>query len=183
VADILRDILMYVLLPLWSLSGLADWWCHRRTVIERTGGVGESVFHLAMFAQMAVAGLMALLLEVNSLVLLLLVLLFLTHEATVWFELRFVQPLRHISPTEQMVHSFMEIIPLGGIALLAGLHGQALLGLGSPGVADWQWRLKAEPLPAGYVLSAVAGIFVVNVLPLLEEFFRCWRARAVPKAA
>ncbi len=56
-ADILRNTRMYVALPLWHLSGLADGWCHRRTVIERTGGIGESVFHLTMFAQMAIAGL------------------------------------------------------------------------------------------------------------------------------
>ena len=176
-ADILRNTLMYVALPLWSLSGLADWWCHRRTGIERTSGIRESAFHLALFAQMATAGLVALLLEVNSLALVLLALLFLAHEATAWFELRFVQPLRHIAPTEQMVHSFMEIIPLGGIALLAGLHAEALAGLAGAGAGQWQLRPKDTPLAAGYVLSALAGITLVNVLPLLEEFLRCWRVR------
>lgn len=183
-ADMLRNLLMYAALPLWSLSGLADWWCHRRTGIERTSGLRESAFHLALFAQMGLAALMALLLEVNTGVLALLALLFLAHEATTWFELRFVQPLRHISPTEQMVHSFMEIIPLGGIALLAGLHAEALTAaLSGPGAADWRLRPKAEPLAAGYVLSVLAGVFVLNVLPLLEEFLRCWRWRAARRAA
>jgi len=176
-ADMLRNILMYAALPLWSLSGLADWWCHRRTGIERTSGIRESAFHMLLFAQMGLAGLAALLLEVNRLVLLLLALLFLLHEATTWFELRFVQPLRHISPTEQMVHSFMEIIPLAGIALLLGLHAGALTGLDMPGAPPWRLQSKIDPLPASYMLSALSGILVVNVLPLLEEFLRCWRTR------
>jgi len=183
VADVLRNILMYVALPLWSLAGLADWWCHRRTAIERTGGLGESVFHLVMFVQMGLAGLAALLLEVNALLLALLALLFLTHEATVWFELRFVYPVRAIVPTEQMVHSFMEILPLGMLALLAALHAGQLPGLFGLGAADWQLRPKAEPLPLGYIAAAVGGVFIVNLVPLLEEFARCWRARAQRRLA
>ncbi|MDB5932286.1 MAG: diguanylate cyclase [Polaromonas sp.] len=176
-ADVLRNTLMYAALPLWSLAGLVDWWCHRRTGIEQTSGVGESAFHLAMFSQMALASLAALFLEINALVLALMALLFLTHEATTWFELRFVHPVRDISPAEQMVHSFMEIIPLGALAMLAALHADQLAALLGQGEADWGLRLKADPLPAGYLAAALAGIFCLNVLPLLEEFLRCWRWR------
>ncbi|MDB5743666.1 MAG: diguanylate cyclase [Polaromonas sp.] len=174
-ADALRTALMYGALPLWSLAGLADWWCHRRTAIERTAGVGESAFHLAMFAQMGLASLAALLLEINALVLVLMAALFFLHEATTWFELRFVSPKRVITPAEQMVHSFMEIIPLAALAMLAALHADQLAALFGPAPADWQLRLKAEPLSASYLSAALGGVFCLNVVPLLEEFFRCWR--------
>lgn len=177
-ADVLRNSLMYVALPLWSLSGLADWWCHRRTDIERTSGIRESVFHLVMFAQMGLAGLAVLLLEVNGLVLLLLALLFLLHEATTWFELRFVHHRRDIIPAEQMLHSFMELIPLGALAMLAALHADPLMALLGAGPAEWGLRAKTHPLPASYIAAALAGVLALNLLPLLEEFFRCWRVAA-----
>ena len=170
---------MYGALPLWSLMGLADWWCHRRTRIERNAGLKESAFHLLMFAQMALATLAALLLEVNALVLAGIALLFCTHELTTWLELRYVAPVRPITPAEQMVHSFMEIIPLAALAMLAALHADqalALLGLGI-GTPDWQPRWKVQPLPPAYLAAALAGATVFNVLPLLEEWQRCWRAR------
>ncbi|MDB5870261.1 MAG: hypothetical protein JWP96_2593 [Polaromonas sp.] len=176
-AEVLRNTLMYGALPLWSLAGLADWWCHRRTRIERTSGIQESAFHLAMFAQMALASLAALLLEINALVLAAMALLFFTHEATTWFELRFVDPLRHVTPTEQMVHSFMEIIPLGALVMLAALHADQAFALFGNGPADWRLRWKTEPLPAAYLAAALTGVFLLNVLPLMEEWVRCWRAR------
>ncbi|MDQ3060514.1 MAG: hypothetical protein M3R45_13515 [Pseudomonadota bacterium] len=182
-AEVLRHTLMYVALPLWSLAGLADWWCHRRTGIERTTGIRESLFHWLMFAQMALASLGALLLEINALVLVLLAVFFCLHEATTWVELRFVHPVRDITPTEQMVHSFMELIPLGAIAMLGALHAGQLSALWSAAPADWGWRLKTEPLPVRYLTGAVLGVFLLNVLPLLEELARCWRVRSGIKRA
>lgn len=177
-AEVLRNTLMYGALPLWSLAGLADWWCHRRTGIEHTSGVRESIFHWVMFAQMALASLAALLLEINALVLVLLAALFCLHEVTTWLELRFVHPVRNIIPTEQMVHSFLELIPLGALAMLAALHAEQLSALLSAGAADWRWRLKSQPLPASYLAGAVLLVLLLNVLPLLEEFVRCWRVRS-----
>ena len=37
--------LMYVLLPAWFVPGIADYWMHRRTRIERTSGLRESAIH------------------------------------------------------------------------------------------------------------------------------------------
>ena len=37
--DAARWLLMYGVMPLWIVAGLADWWCHRRTGIERTSGL------------------------------------------------------------------------------------------------------------------------------------------------
>ena len=35
-------ILLQVILGMWITAGLADWWCHRRTGIERTSGTAEA---------------------------------------------------------------------------------------------------------------------------------------------
>ena len=162
-------LLMFAVLPLWVGAGLADWWCHRRSSIESTSGMPESMFHLVLFAQMGVAGLAAMLLQVNAALLALLAALFLLHELTTWFELRFVLPRRQVGAAEQMVHSFMEVLPLAALFLLA------VLSWGEP---DWSLRIKDRPLPASYVLGACAAIAVFNLVPLLEEAWRCWRAGA-----
>lgn len=163
----LRLLLMYGVLPLWVAAGFADWWCHRRSAIESTGGVLESNFHLVMFAQMGLAGLAVLLMEVNATVLALLAALFLMHEATVWLELRFVAPRRAISPLEQMVHSFMELLPLAGLLLLCALHHDQFSR------PEWGLEWKRFPLPTAYLVVALGTIALLNLLPLLEEAHRC----------
>jgi hypothetical protein len=162
-----RPILMYLVLPLWIAAGLWDWWCHRRTSIETTSGLRESVFHLVLFTQMGVGGLAAMLLEVNFGLLALLAAIFLLHEFTTWLELRFVSRRREIRPVEQMVHSFMELLPLAAVLLMVTLLRDA------PG---WALRLKEDPLPATYLAGACAAIALFNLFPLLEEAGRCWRA-------
>jgi hypothetical protein len=178
--SLLRPLLMYVVLPLWMLAGLADWACHRRTRIETTGGVRESVFHWVMFLQMAVVVLAVLFLEVNAAVLLLAGALFLAHEFTTWLELRYVVGRREVSPIEQMVHSFMELLPLAGLFLLAVLSVERYGG-GALEPSAWTLRPKAEPLPAGYLAAALAGAALLNVLPLAEESWRCLRAGAASR--
>jgi hypothetical protein len=172
--DLMRPLLMYGVLPLWMLAGVADWACHRRTCIESTGGLRESAFHWVMFSQMGVAALAVLFLELNAAVLLLAGALFLAHEVTTWMELRFVVGRREVSPIEQMIHSFMEILPLAGLFLLLGLYADRR---NPAGASDWSLRLKDEPLPAAYLLAALAGAMLLNVLPLAEESWRCWRGR------
>jgi hypothetical protein len=179
--DIARPLLMYVVLPLWMLAGFADWDCHRRTRIEHTGGLRESVFHWVMFLQMGAATLAVLFLEINAAVLLLGTVLFLAHEVTTWLELRFVVGRRDVRPLEQMIHSFMEILPLAGLLLLAVLYAQRVTDT-SAGAA-WTLRLKEEPLPAAYLAAALGGATLLNVLPLAEETWRCVRARRADPGA
>ncbi|CAN7359803.1 diguanylate cyclase [Acidovorax sp. LjRoot129] len=166
--DLVRCLLMYGVLPLWILAGLVDWWCHRRTGIEATSGGRESAFHLVMFAQTGLGGIAAMLLEVNLGLLALLVFLFLLHEFTTWLELRFVIERRKISPVEQMVHSFMELLPLAAVLLLACLYD---------GSGEWSLRLKDKPLSGIYLAVSFVAITLFNVIPLVEEAWRCGRAR------
>src|SRR4051812_23330862 len=96
-------LLVCFVFPLWVAAGLADWACHRATDIARTTGLRENLLHWLMFVEMGAAVLAMALLEVTSAVLLGISALFVLHEATVWVDLRWTLPLRHVSPTEQMV--------------------------------------------------------------------------------
>lgn len=180
-----RPILMFVVFPLWVAAGLIDWACHRRTRIERTSGLKENLLHLLMTAEVGLGMLAVALLEVNAAVLLIVSPVFVVHELTVYWDLHYTTPLRLVAPFEQMVHSFLEIFPLLSLALLATSNSDqalALFGLG-PDAADFSLRLKSEPLPATFLLGGLVAAVLLNALPLLEETWRCWRARPFSQAA
>ena len=171
-------LLMAVVVPLWIAAGLADWWCHRRTRIEQTSGLRENLFHWALLAQAGVALAAAALLEVTAGVLLLAVAAFLAHEATTHAELRYTVPKREVRVGEQMVHSFMEILPLVLVLVLAVAGWPQVQALFGAGDADFGFRPKVQPWPAAWLLGAAAAVAAFNVLPVAEETRRCLRARA-----
>lgn len=170
-------LLMTAVIPVWIAMGLADWWCHRRTRIEHTSGLRENLFHWVLLAQAGVALAAAALLQVTAGVLLLVFAAFLAHEATTYVELRYVVPRREVRPGEQMVHSFMEILPLVLLALLALAGWEQVQALSGAGRLDFSLRPKDDPWPAGYLLAAAAGVALFNVVPMAEEGLRCLRAR------
>jgi len=177
-AIVTQNFLLYFILPVWLVAGMADWACHRASHIETTTGAKESVLHLLMLAEMGVPVLAALLLEINALILAGMVVAFLLHEATALWDVSYATSRRKVSPFEQHVHSFLEMLPLMGLSFLGCLHwpqAMAIVGLG-PEQADWGIRLKAQPLPAGYLVTMLTLITLFEVLPFLEEFWRGWRA-------
>lgn len=174
-----RLLLMYLVFPVWVAAGFADWACHRRTHIERTSGLRENLLHLVLFSQMGVAIVAAALLEINAAVLLLAAVLLVLHEFTVYLDLRYSVPRREVGPFEQMVHSFMEILPLAALCLLAVLawpQALAVLGLGTE-PADWTLRWKERPLPPAALLAGALLAAVFNAGPLLQETWSCLRSR------
>jgi hypothetical protein len=173
-----RFLLMAGVVPLWILAGLADWWCHRRTAIERTSGLRENLFHWLLFAEAGVALGAVAVLEVNAALLLLVAVAFLVHELTTFIELRYTVPRREVAPLEQMIHSFMEILPLGLLGLLAVMGWDQLLAQG--GAPDFAPRVMRTPWPPAYLLAVAGAVLLFNVLPLAEEALRCWRARGLP---
>lgn len=178
-----RLILMYLVFPLWVLAGLGDWACHRRTGIAYTSGLKENLLHLLMSAQIGLAMAAVALLEINAAVLLLVLLLFITHQLTVYWDLHYSTLLRDVGPFEQMVHSLLEILPLLSLALLAAMAWPQALALVGRGEALAQWSLqpKQEPLPPGYLLAALLALLAFNVLPLLQETWSCVRALPKPR--
>ena len=171
-----RDLLMYVVLPLWLLGGVADWWCHRRSFTGAGRGRRALAFHLTLFAQVGLGGLVAMWLEINIAVLMLLLGLFLLHEVTTWMELRWQAGHRETrGGGQQMVHSFLELLPLfAWLLLLMGLQ-RTMGGAGAWSAPDeWQFRWKDDPLPLGYVLVAMAVFAGFNFGTLAQG---AWRAR------
>ena len=83
-----------------------------------------------------------------------------------------------MTPIEQHVHSFLEMIPLMAMLSVISLHwGQflALFGLGSEN-AQFVVKWKSTSLPIGYVASILAAIVVFELLPYLDELARGFRA-------
>ena len=170
---------MYFILPLWLAAGFADYLCHRASHIEATSGPKESALHLLEFAEMAVPILAAIFLEINALIIGVAIVCLILHEATAIWDVRYACATREVTPTEQHVHSFLEMLPLMGLTIIVILHwGQflALFGLGTAR-ADFGIRLKQPPLPWLYVTVMLTLVLLFVVLPFLEELARTLRHR------
>lgn len=170
-------ILMFFVVPLWLLAGLADWLCHRATYIERTSGSRESRLHLLMFAEMGAPLLAALFLEVNALVIAFMIVMFLVHEATSFWDVSYATRLRRVSPFEQHVHSFLEIMPLLALALIVARYWPQFLALFGAGEEKARFILRWNPekLPPLYIAGTLACAALIGGL-YLEELARGLRA-------
>lgn len=178
-AKTVRHFLMFFVVPVWIGAGIADWACHRASDVEHTGGPEESLLHLLMLAEVGVPSLAGLLLEVTSPVFALMIAAFVVHQATALWDVAYAVSVREVSPVEQQVHSFLELMPLMAIGFLAVTHDReflALFGL-NDGPPERGLKLKREPLPAPYLASAIGSIVLFNLLPYLEELWRGLRAR------
>lgn len=172
-------VLMYIVMPLWLAAGFTDWLCHRATHIEVTSGVRESLIHLLMFAEVGIPLLAALFLQVNAGILSLMILAFFIHDLTALWDVSYAVTARWVSPIEQHVHSFLEMVPLMALLLVISRHwGQflALFGFGEE-PPSFQLAWKQEPLPTGYVVVMLASIVLLELVPYAEELWRCARNR------
>ncbi len=175
--DPLVLILMYFILPLWLIVGFADWLCHRASHIESTSGAKESILHLLQFGEVGIALLAALFLDINAGIIAFMIVMFFVHEATALWDVSYAVTARTVTPIEQHIHSFLEMIPLIAIICVVALHWgqfQALFGFGESAEFGLAW--KAEPLPVIYVLVLMAFILALAVVPYVEELFRGLRA-------
>jgi hypothetical protein len=177
---LIGDYMLYVLLPLWFVAGVADYWCHRRTCIETTSGLRESVLHVLQAAQIGIALLAGLLLEINATVLLVMLLCVIAHSLTAVWDAQYTTPRRYISPFEQHVHSHLEYIPLVALSLVALLYWNRFTALWHAGSesASFSLRAKSEPLETRYLVIVLVPVLLVQGALLAEEAFRCQRARA-----
>jgi hypothetical protein len=175
--EVLVAILMYAVLPLWLAAGFADYLCHRASHIERTSGWKESVLHLAQFGEMAVPVLAALFLDINSGVILITMAFMILHEATAIWDVSYASATREVTPTEQHVHSVLEMLPLTGLLLVIALHWPdfaALFGYGKP---DFSLTLKQQTISVTYIITMLVLTALFEVLPYLEELARGLRYR------
>jgi hypothetical protein len=180
IAGDVRWSLLYLLPPVWLAASLADWACHRYSRIEKTAGVIESLVHLLLLGEMGIPVLATAFLEITSPVILTMFGAFLVHEVTVYYDLRIAISEREVTPTEQMVHSFMEMMPLVGIWLVSLLREEELRALigNSARRPDFSLRLKENPLPIGYRAGLLTAIALFGGIPYMEELWRTARAPA-----
>jgi hypothetical protein len=165
----LWQVLGFGLLPLWLAAGGADWLCHRRSAIERTSGPEEPLIHVVLFLQIALPAWLALWLEVTAAMLLLMTAGVLAHMATSWWDTTYAQPRRHIAPIEQQVHSWLEMLPLFALVLVALLHAREIAE------PRWSFVLRDSPLP-GWRWVTLG--FSLGLGFILEEYWRCRRRQA-----
>jgi hypothetical protein len=175
--EIIRNVLTYFILPLWLAAGFADYLCHRAADIEHTSGTKESLLHLLQFAEMAVPILAAIFLEINALIILGMIVCFLLHEATALWDVSYATRTRVVTPIEQHVHSFLEMLPLMGLLMVAVLHWSQFISLFGLAPANFALHLKQPPLPWAYVVTMLTLVLLFEVLPYLEELARGLRAR------
>ena len=177
--DAARFILLYLVMPAWLAAGVADWFCHRRTGLEHTTGLKESLLHLLMIAEVGLGVLAVLFLEINSAVLLLLVALLAAHALTSHWDLHYASGKRFVGPFEQTMHAYLEALPLVAFALLAASYWPQFTAIfgASGSVADWRWALKSEPLPASAIAVLLAASAVFGFAPYAEELYRSLKAR------
>ena|ERR1700730_5426139 len=94
---LLINLILYGLLPLWGIAGFIDWCCHRATQVKSTSGLKESLIHSLMGVQLDIPILLCLLFEINVLVLLICVAMWLSHEVVAHWDVRCATPRRRIS--------------------------------------------------------------------------------------
>ena len=186
--DLLWNLLGYVVLPLWLLAGVVDYWTHQRADIAQTAGPRESRLHLAQTLQVGLPVLLVLFVELNLLALALLVAAAVAHTLTAYVDVSYASERRVILPLEQVAHAFLFTLPLVATALLVILHWPAVqtpTGIASAGAGDWGLRLRDPALDAGVIAAVLVSSFVFAVLPALAEYWQTThpRAPATPPAA
>jgi hypothetical protein len=173
-----RRFLLYFVMPAWMGARLADWWCHRKTSIETTAGTQESIIHVRQMSEGGIPALLGLLLEVNAGVLAATYAALGLHQATAWWDVKYAEKRREVTPNEQHVHGMLENVPIMATGFITVLHwdqARALFGIGheKPRFAP---RPKRRPLSGKYIAALGAALTATIAVPYGEELVRCLRA-------
>lgn len=174
-ALLVRQYLLYFILPLWLLAGLTDYFLHKRTRIEDNSGIKESLLHALQLGEAGIPVVLGLLFDINALIIAIMFVALLMHEATALWDVTYAHTRRHIGPLEQHVHSFLEVLPIMAVSFITVLYWdqfQALLGAGSQ-PARFEFRPKADPISLPYLMAFFSAIVVFIVIPYGEELWRC----------
>ena len=175
--QLLTNLILYGLLPLWGISGFIDWWCHRITHIETTSGLKESLIHSVMGIQLGIPIFLGLFFFVNVSVLLICLGAVLLHEVVAHWDVHYSAPIRHISIWEVHVHNYMSTIPLFLFMLLVVINWEMFKNLITFNWAGNMQFVRIEtPHGSPVYLKAYLGFMAVTcVVPYLEENIRCLR--------
>jgi hypothetical protein len=169
-------LLGFLVLPLWVAAGFADYWCHRAAEISENSGTMESVLHLVQFSLVGLPVTLALFIRPNAGFFLLTVVCILLHHLVAYIDVRYADATRKVEPREQMVHSFLEILPITACLLLAVAEWPQLVSLFGLGGEQPLFGLQPRVISLPYTMAAFSAAVLFNLLPYLEELWRCLRS-------
>lgn len=160
-------------LPVWLVSGAADYVWHGRTDIAHTSGRHESALHLLQLAEIAVPMLLFLFFVVDALTLSVMVAGVAAHAVTAWRDIRYATPRREITPGEQVIHCFLFTMPWVALALVIVLHWPVVVALFDPRVgADWRLHGRRPMFPLPVLALVLGASALLSVLPGAWEYLR-----------
>lgn len=99
-ATLVRPYLLYFILPLWLLAGLSDYFLHKRTHIEDNSGTKESVLHALQLGEAGLPVILGLLFDINALIIAIMLVALVVHEATALWDVTYAHTRRYIGPLE-----------------------------------------------------------------------------------
>ncbi len=181
---LILNFILFVILPLWGLSGLFDWWCHKKSDIEKTSGLKESLIHALMGAQIGIAFILGIFFELTVLTYLIMFVCLVMHEVVAHWDVRYSQPKRNITIWEMHAHNYLGTIPLYLFALISVLGWEVVTKTLSLSWSDsFAFRFRDTPI-GGARYYVIYGIFIslVCVFPYVSEVLRCWRYEKEVKA-
>ncbi len=175
----MRRLTAWFIVPVWITAGLLDYLWHRRTSIETTSGLEESLTHSVMMLEAGPAVLAALFLEINAGVLAGMIGLAVLHEMTVLWDLWYTSPRRVIPAGEQVTHTFLEAPPFLTTAAAIATHWDQFRALAGRGHARREMgiRLRRPPVSPAGVLAIFGAMGIFGALPHADELRRCMRAK------
>jgi hypothetical protein len=97
--------------------------------------------------------------------------LVLAHSVLAHMDVSYTDGRRYISPLEQHIHGFMDVLPLVATTLFGVLHWDAISGGRTTHIVG-----LAAPVTSGRVLL-VASFAVLSGVPIIEELRRTHRKR------
>ena len=159
----LTVLLGFVVIPLWLAMGLADYFCHRASDIEHTSGIRESVLHLAQYFCAGLPLLAGLLFQIDAGLLVFMFVFILLHHAIAYVDVRYANATRRVTPVEQMVHSFLEVLPISAFLLVCALDFAQLGALFGDGTPEFGIHLRNPTLPVAYLASVLAAAFIIGL--------------------
>jgi hypothetical protein len=174
----LNRLTTYFIVPVWISAGFLDYIWHRRTRIETTSGIEESLMHSLMMLEAGPAVLAPLFLEINAGVLGGMVALGVAHELTVLWDVYFTSPRRPISAGEQVTHTFLEAPPFLVAAAAIATHWEQFQALFHRGkeTARYDIRLRDPLVPLPTLLLVACAVTLFGALPHFDELRRCVQA-------
>jgi hypothetical protein len=86
---------------------------------------------------------------------------------------RYADTIRKVAPAEQMVHSFLELLPIAAFLLLAVAEWSQFLALLGLGPEARRFAPEPRSLSGTYNAAILAAAVLFNLAPYLEELMRC----------